>query len=121
MAIRNALSHPNLSLIATELLWGRPGQGAGSMWRMAQSYGIALGVCHTMPVPLILVMPAKWKRGVGLATAGKKEALRLARKLWPEHAKTLFKLEKHHGRAEAALIAAYVIHRELHVPWPCAK
>lgn len=54
-----------------------------------------------------------WKARTGV-TADKKTSLALARRLQPAHAATTFRLVKHEGRAEAALIGRFrLTHRDL--------
>lgn len=93
-------------LIVTELLNGRPGQGAGTMWRMAESYGIVLGVCMVYPAELFLVHPAKWKRQFGLIGTTKEASRLKCLELLPDLAQSL-KRKKDHGRSEAGLLGLY--------------
>lgn len=57
-------------------------------------------------IPTVHVIPSAWKRRAGLLKKGKEESLALAkaRLSWP--ANTLH-LARHHGRAEAGLIALF--------------
>lgn len=106
LALMTILKDFEPELIVTELLNGRPGQGAGTMWRMAESYGIVLGVCMVYPAELLLVHPASWKRKHGLLGTAKEASRAKALKLLPE-LKTDLRRKKDHGRAEAGLLALY--------------
>jgi crossover junction endodeoxyribonuclease RuvC len=85
----------------------RPGQGVSSMFKFGVSYGaikMALAACG---IPFTIVTPAKWKHCVGVPTGADKEASRLrALQLFPGQTSNLA-LKKHHGRADAMLIAYF--------------
>jgi crossover junction endodeoxyribonuclease RuvC len=80
-----------------------PGQGTRSMFTIGYGYGLWIGVLATLQIPYTNVRPGIWKRAL---TLGKdKEASRLrAMQLYPG---ADLRLKKHHGRAEALLLAAY--------------
>jgi len=54
------------------------------------------------------VIPAKWKKQMGLINKDKDMSRMKALQLWPDRAEWL-RYKKHHNRAEAALIAQYWI------------
>jgi hypothetical protein len=85
---------------------GKVVQGIASTWNYAEHYGILLGVLTQYEVSVHKVNPAVWKANMHL-DRDKEKSLNLARKLFPTNAHDMFKLKKHHGRAEAALIAYY--------------
>lgn len=85
-----------------------PKQGVTSVFDFGVSKGIAIGAAAADLWSLRFVSPARWKRALGL-TADKDQCRRRAIELWPEHA-ALFKLKRHDGRAEAALIAYWWLH-----------
>lgn len=80
-----------------------PKQGVSSVFSFGRALGVVEGVLGAQGWPLRYVSPAKWKRGAGLTT-DKDLSRRRAIELWPMSA-DLFKLKKHDGRAEAALLA----------------
>jgi crossover junction endodeoxyribonuclease RuvC len=82
-----------------------PKNGAVSMFNYGRSYGDVRGVIGALEVPIHFVTPATWKRHLGLS-ADKEECRMRAIRMFPSAAES-FKLKKHHGRAEAALIALY--------------
>ena len=88
-----------------EKVGARPGQGVVSMFRFGQSYGAVIGVIATLGIRYTLVPPATWKRALNMPP-GKDAARYIASQRFPEHAHH-WPLKKHHGRAEAALIALY--------------
>lgn len=74
------------------------------------SYGIAIGVVRSLDIELNKVPPSTWKAELGL-TSDKNKSLELARELFPE-AKEYLKLKKHDGRAEALLLAYYLMKKQ---------
>lgn len=88
-----------------ESVHAMPGQGVSSTFKFGRAFGTVIGAVQSAGVPLHFVTPGKWKRHFGLG-ADKEQARELAQRMFPgtpEH----FTLKKHHGRAEAALIALY--------------
>ena len=85
-----------------------PGQGTVSMFHYGRSFGVVLGVLAAYQIPFELVRPSKWKKFMGLTGQDKKRlkerARALAQQWYPE---APLDLKKHHGRAEALLIARY--------------
>jgi len=81
-----------------------PKQGVASTFTFGEAYGVAKGIFYALNIPIELVTPRRWKKEFDL-TSDKNESLDMARMLWPDSDK--FKLKKHDGRAEAALIAMY--------------
>jgi crossover junction endodeoxyribonuclease RuvC len=85
----------------------RPGQGVTSMFRYGCTYGALKALIAALEIPLTIVAPTKWKPAVGLIRGDDKEASRLrALQLFPEQAANLA-LKKHHGRADAMLLAYF--------------
>lgn len=97
------IHRPSLAVI--ERVSAMPGQGVVSMFNFGRSYGDVRGVVGAMDVPLHFVTPGKWKKHFGLSSDKEQSRLRAVR-LFPACAES-FKLKKHDGRAEAALIALY--------------
>jgi hypothetical protein len=94
---------PHLAVV--EDVHAMPKQGVSSTFKFGVSHGTVLGVLATLGVPVELVTPHRWKRHHGIG-ADKDRARRLAIERWP-HAAGQFARKKDHGRAEAALIAAW--------------
>jgi len=97
------IHRPTLAVI--ERVSAMPGQGVASMFNFGRSYGDVRGVIGALDVPLHFVTPQKWKKHFGLSSDKDQSRLRAIR-LFPAAAES-FKLKKHDGRAEAALIALY--------------
>lgn len=85
-----------------ELVGAMPGQGVTSMFAFGKSYGICIGICAGLQIPIEHVTPAKWKKSVG-AREGKDGNRMRAAEVFPAYAH-LFRRVKDDGRADAALI-----------------
>lgn len=80
-----------------------PGQGTATMFSLGMTYWGIVSTLAALGIPVTLVSPQRWKSYFGLSS-DKKDALTLARKLYPG---VDLNLMKHHNRAEALLIATY--------------
>lgn len=80
-----------------------PGQGVAGMFNLGMSYWGAAGVAHGLDYPVELIRPQAWKQHFGLGR-DKETARALAHHHYPD---VDLHLKKHHGRAEALLIARY--------------
>jgi crossover junction endodeoxyribonuclease RuvC len=80
-----------------------PGQGVSSMFSLGMSFWGVAGVLAACDIPFHLIAPADWKARLNL-DRDKERSLVLARKLFPG---VDLSRKKHHGRAEALLIAHY--------------
>jgi len=81
----------------------RRGMGAASAFTFGKSVGHIEAVFMTLGIPVEFVMPAQWKRGLGL-TRDKEAARALAQQCFPD---APLGLKKHAGRAEALLIGKW--------------
>ena len=80
-----------------------PGQGTRSMFTIGLGFGVWLGMLGALGLAHTRIRPHVWKRSLGLS--GDKEQARLrAMQLFPT---ADLRLKKHHGRAEALLLAYY--------------
>jgi hypothetical protein len=79
--------------------------GAVANFSMGESAGTLKTFLALHYHRVIQVLPAKWKKGMGMS-ANKDLSRQKAMELFPELADQL-KLKKHHGRAEALLLADY--------------
>lgn len=86
-----------------ERVGSMPKQGVASTFTFGVAFGSILSVLQAMQIPIELVTAATWKRAAALG-ADKKAALHKARLLYPS---AELHLEKHHGRAEALLLARH--------------
>lgn len=83
----------------------RRGMGATSAFRFGGAKYAALAQLAAFKIPYTLVAPVTWKKALKVPAA-KDGARARASQLLPRHAEQ-WKLKKHDGRAEAALIALY--------------
>lgn len=79
-------------------------QGVASNGSLMHTLGVLEGVMAGLDIPYELIAPMKWKKFYQLIKEDKKKSLNTARTLFSE---LDLKLEKHHNRAEAALIAYF--------------
>jgi crossover junction endodeoxyribonuclease RuvC len=98
------LSRP-LTHAFVELAGAMPGQGVSGVFAFGKCFGVILGVLAAREIPITLVPPAQWKRALAVPKA-KDGARARASQLFPAAAHQ-WRLAKHDGRAEAALIALY--------------
>jgi hypothetical protein len=80
-----------------------PGQGVRSMFTTGQGHGVWLGMLGALGLAHTRVRPATWKRALHL-TADKEACRHRAMQLFPT---ADLHLKKHHGRAEALLLAHF--------------
>ncbi len=94
-------------IAAIERAQSMPKQGVRSVFNYAQGYGILLGMLSALRIPHFVVPPVTWKKTMlaGLPR-GKDTARFQAMGLFPTAGKDL-NLKKHHGRADAILLAEY--------------
>ena len=92
-------------LVIIEHAFSRPGQGVSSTFKFGRTFGQALGVIQALGVPYELVSPAVWKRHFKITPNSPKDVSRLVcKRLYPS---ADIPLKKHHGRADAILIAHF--------------
>jgi hypothetical protein len=97
------IHRPTLAVV--ERVGAMPGNGGVSMFNFGRAYGDVRGVISALDVPMHFVTPQKWKKHFGLTSDKEQSRLRAIR-TFPAVADS-FKLKKHDGRAEAALLALY--------------
>ena len=100
------------AFVAVELVGAMPGQGVSSMFKFGQCYGAVLATLATLELPYELVTPPVWKRAYRLIGCEKDESRAAALRLFPQCANDL-RLKKHHGRADALLLAEYLRRQEV--------
>ena len=91
------------AVVFMERVNAMPGQGVSSVFSLGMSYWGVAGVVAAIGLPLNLIAPATWKAYFKLP-ADKEFARGLASRLYP---RVNLSKKKHHGRAEALLIARY--------------
>lgn len=93
--------------VAIEHAFSRPGQGVSSTFKFGKAFGQALGVIQALKIPYELVSPSVWKKHFKIAPSSPKDASRLVcKRLYPD---ADIPLKKHHGRADAILIAHFIL------------
>lgn len=98
---------PFASHIWVEQVGAMPGQGVTSMFNFGKVFGFVMGLAFSAGVPVSFVRPQEWKKAVGIPAKSDKSASRIrASQLFPNEAH-FWKLAKHDGLAESALIAYY--------------
>jgi hypothetical protein len=90
-----------------------PRNGSIASFSLGLNTGIVVGAVTANRFRLVRVKPQAWKRKMGLIGKDKTASRGLARELFPEFGDR-FKLVKHDGLAEAALIARYGVLMEVH-------
>lgn len=79
------------------------GQGVVSSFKTGVGFGIIIGVLAALEIPAYYISSAAWKKILHL-TSDKEKSRKAALDRWPAQS-DYFKLKKHEGRAEAALLA----------------
>jgi Holliday junction resolvasome RuvABC endonuclease subunit len=95
---------PDIAII--EQVGPMPKQGASSGFRFGMGVGLLRGVLAAQQVPLIQTAATKWKKHFRL-DSDKEKSRALAIRMFPTMGRSLV-LKKHHGRAEALLLAEYL-------------
>jgi hypothetical protein len=91
---------------AVELVHAMPGQGVRSMFSMGYGVGLWEGLLAGLGISYERVTPQRWKRAMLDGMGKEKDASRLrAMQLFPGAS---LHLKKHHGRADALLIAEWL-------------
>ncbi len=91
--------------VVIEKVHSMPKQGVASTFKFGMCYGALRGAVATLLIPTTLVTPQAWKKKLSVASA-KDGAIARATELMP-HERLWWKLKKHDGRAEAAMIALW--------------
>jgi len=89
-----------------EQVASRPGQNSSAVFRFGQGFGQLQMAVAANKLPVQYVTPAKWKKHFGLIGSDKNASRAIAMDRFPQES-DLFKLAKHDGRAEAALLCLY--------------
>lgn len=93
------------SYYAVESVHTMTGQGIASSGKFMRAAGAIEATAALTGAPMVLVTPQRWKKHHGLIGTEKKASLELARQRWPD---APLKLAKHHGRADALLMALWL-------------
>ncbi len=99
-----------VALACIEKVHAMPKQGVSSSFNFGTNYGIWQGIFAAFQIPVTLVTPEKWQKEMTGKNDGadtKERALNVARRLYP--GTDFFKRKKDHNRADATLIANYIM------------
>ncbi len=95
------------TMTTVERVGPRPREGAVGAFAFGHGLGTIQGVLAALDLPYQFVQPATWKRAAGIPSAADKAvSITIAKQLIPSCAERLT-LIKHHGRAEALLLARH--------------
>ena len=108
--MRNLVSIYDVRLCALELVSAMPKQGVSSMFKFGSNWGIWRGILASLQIPFIMVRPQEWQKGLvpHKSEGTQKPSLAVARRMFPD---ADLHLQKHHGRADALLLAYYAKER----------
>jgi crossover junction endodeoxyribonuclease RuvC len=105
--LRSWLVEYSVKLCALERVASRPGQGVSSVFRFGVNFGTWQGLLAALAIRYVMPTPQAWQKGIVVLSDGddpKTRALAVARRLYPD---ADLSLKKHHGRADALLLANY--------------
>jgi len=108
------LREHDISLAVVERVASMPKQGVASVFKFGKGYGQILGVLAAHEIPISEPTPTQWKTAMNLSK-DKELSRAVAIKTWPSMAE-FFKLKKHDGRAEAALMALWYLRKTSSLP-----
>jgi Holliday junction resolvasome RuvABC endonuclease subunit len=91
-----------------EKVGAMPKQGVSSTFTFGCAYGVCIGVAGGSDTPIAFVTPGRWKAHFRLVGKPKDASRELAIRLYPDLAQS-FALKKHHGRADALLLARFAL------------
>ena len=97
---------PEMAVI--ERVGAMPKQGVSSTFTFGTAYGVCIGVVSCLEISLSFIHPGVWKKHFRLTGKPKDASRELAIRLFPQAAHML-NLKKHHGRADAILLARYAL------------
>jgi len=90
---------------AIERVNSMPDQGVASSFSFGKGFGIWLGILGALRIPFDLIHPVRWKKVMMDGMGKEKDSSRVrAKELFPH---VDLSLKKHHGRADALLLAEY--------------
>jgi crossover junction endodeoxyribonuclease RuvC len=104
-------SNQGRNVAAVERVSAMPSQGVSSVFRFGQTFGAIQMAVAAHGYETHYPPPSQWKKHFGLSS-DKDTSRLLAMQRFPEAADH-FKLKKHDGRAEAALLALYAYEKIL--------
>lgn len=94
-----------------EKVHAMPGQGVSSTFTFGYYAGLAEGLIISLGIPYEFVRPQQWQKGLYAVSDGKEKKVRsinAAKRLFPK-LQRVFKFKKDHNKAEALLIARFLL------------
>lgn len=98
------VGYGSVEVIVIERQQSMPKQGVASSFKTGTGYGILIGIVAALHIPSVYWPSSMWKKTLRLSS-NKEYSRQRALERWPDQT-SLFKLKKHEGRAEAALLGA---------------
>jgi len=89
----------------------RRSMGAASSFRFGLGCGIIRGVVMAYQIPIVMCHPRSWKSHYKLKGSDKQQDIALIKQIHPSSEKFIT-LMKHHGRADAGLMAAWYAEKQ---------
>jgi crossover junction endodeoxyribonuclease RuvC len=97
--------------VVIERVHAMPKQGVTSVFTFGAAYGVCIGIACGTGTPISYVTPHRWKSHFRLMGTSKNASREKAIQLFPGAHKYL-SLQKHHGRADALLLARFFLDME---------
>jgi len=115
--LQNAGPH-GTTMAGLEKVHSMPEQGVASSFSFGRGLGLWEGLLAGLHIPYTMITPQRWKKAMMDGMGKEKDASRLrAQQLFPS---ADLSLKKHHGRADALLIAYFVARQTAFVEAPTA-
>jgi crossover junction endodeoxyribonuclease RuvC len=93
-------------VVIIEKVQAMPTDGATGAFKFGKTAMAPEALCYAFALPIHFVTPGAWKSKAKLIKKDKGSSRAMAKTMWP-HLADDFRLVKHDGRAEAALIAHF--------------
>jgi crossover junction endodeoxyribonuclease RuvC len=106
--ILSGICYKGLPFVSIEKSQPMPKNGSIGCFSLGYSFGVWIGVLSSRGIPYELVTPQSWKKALMPGMPKEKDASRVAcDRLWPGQRENWWSLKKHHGRADALLLAEF--------------
>jgi crossover junction endodeoxyribonuclease RuvC len=93
-------------VVVIEKVQSMPRDGVAGAFKFGKAAMAPEALCCAFKLPMHFITPANWKKKAKLIKKDKDASRALAKTMWPHQAES-FRLKKHDGNAEAALIAHF--------------
>ena len=92
--------------VVIEHVSAMPGQGVTSMFNFGQSFGVLIGICAALKLPVHFIRPVKWKKHFNLINTEKDASRTKVIEVFPYISSKISK-KKDANKADAILIARF--------------